>query len=284
MSRTQTPRFGKWLIPLALLAVASGLAITTGAPAHAGEDNSAVNNPKQSPAAGAPQGSGAKNVYSQNSIHAVPTGPDAGRQLFVQSCSTCHGVSGGGTEVAPPVAGAGAAKADFYLSTGRMPAEGPTKQANRRHPTFSDEQRAEIVQYVASLAKGPPIPPVDPSRGDLVQGNLLYSTNCAACHHATGSGGAVGRDYFAPGLNQATPLQVAEAIRSGPGTMPVFNNGALNDDQVNSIARYVEHLKTADHPGGYSIGSLGPFSEGFIGWIVGLGALLGLARWIGSRD
>ena len=270
------------VLPFALVVVAAGLAFQTSESAQAQEGTAAH---REAPTAErASESSGARNVYTQESIDAVPAGPDAGRQLYVQACSTCHGVTGEGTEIAPPLIGAGAAKADFYMSTGRMPAEGPTKQAPRREPIFTEEQRHEIAEYVATFGEGPPIPEVDPERGDLVEGNLLYSTNCAACHNATGSGGAVGREYYAPELYPATPLEIAEAIRSGPGAMPIFNHGALTDDEVNSIVRYIEHLKGRENPGGFSIGALGPFSEGFVAWIVGLGAMVGLARWIGSRD
>ena len=59
--------------------------------------------------------------------------PD-GRDLFLTSCASCHGAEGAGTDLGPSLEDAGAAAADFQLSTGRMPladADGPdTPQAS----------------------------------------------------------------------------------------------------------------------------------------------------------
>ena len=105
----------------------------------------------------------------------------------------------------------------------------------------------------------------------------------SASHRRSSSGGELGRNYYAPNLFSATPTQVGEAVRSGPGSMPVFGPETLSDQQVNSLVRYVETLKDSNNRGGLSIGSVGPVAEGFVGWIVGLGALLGITRWIGTR-
>ena len=45
-----------------------------------------------------------------------------GRALFVNGCSSCHGLDARGRpQQGPSLVGVGAAAADFYLSTGRMP-------------------------------------------------------------------------------------------------------------------------------------------------------------------
>ena len=36
-------------------------------------------------------------------------------------------------------------------------------------------------------------------------------------------------------------------------------------------------------PGGIAAGHIGPVSEGAVGWLIGLGLLLGVSRWIGTR-
>lgn len=116
-----------------------------------------------------------------------------------------------------------------------------------------------------------------------MKGNELYANNCAACHNSAGSGGALGRNYYAPNLFDATPLQVAEAVRIGPGAMPVFGPNTLSQDQVDSIVKYVGHLKNKENRGGLSLGSVGPVPEGMVSWVIGLGLLLAIARWIGTR-
>jgi ubiquinol-cytochrome c reductase cytochrome c subunit len=210
--------------------------------------------------------------------------PERGRTLYENGCSSCHGPEGRGDGRYPSLVGVGAASADFYLSSGRMPLDRPTVQAARKTPAYTEAQIADLVAYVASLGEGPPIPEVHPREGSLVEGRELYTAFCAACHNSQGSGGALGRDYYAPSMFDATPVQTAEAIRVGPGAMPVFNQQTIDQEELDSIVRYVEYLKDPRDRGGLSLGRVGPVPEGFVAWIVGLGALLLAAFWIGTRE
>jgi ubiquinol-cytochrome c reductase cytochrome c subunit len=214
---------------------------------------------------------------------AQPQKVAAGRRLFVTGCSSCHGLDGRGTERGPDLSRSGAAAADFYLTTGRMPLADPDDQAERKTPAYSPAEIDQLVAYVASLGEGPPIPTLS-AAGDLAQGNTLYTENCAACHSSAGAGGALGIAIDAPPLWQASARQTAEAIRIGPGAMPVFGPDTLDDAQVASIVRYVEYLKEPDDRGGHPLGRIGPVPEGFVAWIIGLGAMLAVAYWIGTRD
>lgn len=208
---------------------------------------------------------------------------EAGRRLYLTGCSSCHGTAGEGTGQGPPLGNAGAATAHFYLSTGRMPLDQPRAQADRKPPAYDTEEIGRLTAYVASLGPGPEIPHLDPEKGDLAEGNQLYTAHCAACHNSAASGGALGSDYFAPRLTSATPLQVAEAIRIGPGVMPRFGPSTLDDTQVASIMRYVEHLRDPVDRGGAPLGRVGPVPEGVVAWLVGLGAMLAATLWIGTR-
>lgn len=209
---------------------------------------------------------------------------EEGRRLYEAGCSTCHGVDGEGTSRGPSLQRSGAAGAHFYLSTGRMPLDEPDVQATRKPPAYRPEEIAALTAYVASLGDGPPIPDVDLATGELSEGSQLYAVNCAGCHNSAGSGGALGQAVFAPGVRQATPTQVAEAIRIGPGAMPVFGPDTLDDHQVASIIRYLEFLQRADDPGGAPLGRVGPVPEGLVAWLAGLGAMLLAAFWIGTRE
>lgn len=229
-----------------------------------------------------PAGSGARNMYT-NTETTLPPSDNPGRDLYQQSCSTCHGKLAEGSPDGPPLLGVGAASVDFFLSTGRMPLSHPQAQAPRGKPRYDEAQRAAIVAYVAGLSDGPPIPDVDPAKGNLAEGNLLFANNCAACHHSQGSGGALLGGRYAPSLHPSTALQIAEAIRIGPGGMPKYGPETFDQHQLNSLVAYVQHLQTSKDAGGYDVGKLGPVSEGFFAWIVGLGAMLALARWIGTR-
>ena len=214
-----------------------------------------------------------------------PADVEAGRQLYAVACTTCHGTGGEGVEDrGPSLIGVGAASADFYLSTGRMPLDRPRSQAERKKVAYTPVQIRQLVAFVASLGPGPPIPRVDIAQGNLAQGNRLYANNCAPCHSSGGAGGALGHAVYAPPLNRSTPVQVAEAIRVGPGAMPVFGPETLDDEQVASIVRYVDYLRHPDDRGGLGLGHLGAIPEGFVAWGVGLGVMLMAVRWIGTKD
>ncbi len=213
-----------------------------------------------------------------------PAQVGAGRSLYEVSCTTCHGADGRGTANGPSLVGVGAASADFALSTGRMPLDRPRAQAERKRAAFSPEEIALLTAYVASLGPGPTIPDVDPTRGDIAVGYQLYADNCASCHSSAGAGGALGHAVYAPPLNRATARQVGEAIRIGPGAMPLFGPETFDDHEVDSIVRYVLYLRDPRDEGGIDLGHLGPLSEGLVAWAVGLLGVLLAARWIGTKD
>jgi ubiquinol-cytochrome c reductase cytochrome c subunit len=172
---------------------------------------------------------------------------------------------------------------DFYLSTGRMPVTEDVQDPQRKAPEYNADQIARIVSYVGSLGanSGPPIPQVDLT-ASLTQGEELYTQNCASCHSSVAAGGALTNGRYAPTLRPSTPTQIAEAIRVGPGTMPVFGTDTLSDDQVNSIVRYVVYLQHPEDRGGLDLGHIGPITEGMIAFVIGLGALLLFVRKIGT--
>ena len=75
----------------------------------------------------------------------------AGQALYNEHCSSCHGAGGSGSQKAPELIDAGAAAADFYLSTGRMPLNNPGDQALRHSPFFTAAQIRQLVAYVNNL-------------------------------------------------------------------------------------------------------------------------------------
>lgn len=202
-----------------------------------------------------------------------------GRDLFVSSCASCHGEDATGAEDGPPLLGVGAALLDFQLRTGRMPLADPGVQPRRKPPVFDPQEIADIVDYVTSLESGGPgIPTIDPGSGDLSLGQQLFVANCAPCHGATATGGAVGRGSLAPSLSLAAPIEIAEAIVAGPGEMPVFDLEAHERDSIIAFLDYLEHRPDR---GGADIGGVGPVPEGFVGWGAGMGACLLIAWWVG---
>jgi ubiquinol-cytochrome c reductase cytochrome c subunit len=208
-----------------------------------------------------------------------------GFNLFSTSCASCHGTQAEGIPgKGPSLAGAGPAGVDFMLSTGRMPIADPDATPVRATPRFSRAEIDAIIDYVTSIRPGgPPIPSIDVSAGDLATGNELFQGNCAACHGAAAQGGSVGGGQVAPALDVATPTQIAEALRVGPGVMPRFGPEQLPDEDVESLARYLVFLRSSGNEGGTDLGRVGPVSEGFVAWVVGLGILIVAIRFAGTK-
>ena len=205
----------------------------------------------------------------------------AGRALYQTGCSSCHGEDATGSDQVPSLVGVGAAAADFQLRTGRMPLAVIGEQAVRKPPAYSDDEIKALVAYVASLGPGPAIPTVDVATADVVQGGDLFRANCAACHNAAGVGGALSYGHHAPSLLSATPTEVVEAMRTGPGQMPVFGEDTFTDQQATDIAAYVTgELQHPDNRGGFPLGSTGPVPEGFVAWTVGIVIVGAALRWI----
>jgi len=205
----------------------------------------------------------------------------AGRRLFVDDCSSCHGMDARGIPGrGPSLYGAGALSADFYLRTGRMPLPEPETQPSRKEPVLPEEQILALVAYVGTLG-GPPIPEVDAAAGDIAQGQRLFAENCAACHQIMGRGGIVTKAEAPDLTGPVTALDVAEAVDIGPYAMPVFE--WLSDEEVNSIARYVEYTDDPIDAGGWGIGHIGPIPEGMVTWLLALTALILAIRLIGER-
>jgi ubiquinol-cytochrome c reductase cytochrome c subunit len=206
----------------------------------------------------------------------------SGRDLFLEGCASCHGMDARGVEgKGPDLHGAGAAAADFYLSTGRMPLSEPTEQPLRTEPAYKDEDIDALVEYIGSLG-GPAIPVVHPEDGSLRLGLELFSDNCAGCHHISAAGGIV-TGAVAPSLADATPTQIAEAIRTGPYVMPRFGPEEIDQHELDSIVRYVELTKNPDDRGGWGIGHVGPVPEGMVAWLFAGAVIVLVARLIGKR-
>jgi len=207
----------------------------------------------------------------------------AGQELFVKTCATCHGMNAQGTSLAPSLVGVGAAAVDFQMSTGRMPGKDIGPEMDRKPVTFTPAQIHAIADYVASLGGGPTIPSaaqVSTAGANTALGQSLFITDCAQCHNFDGAGGALTYGKFAPALTESTPTQIYEAMLTGPEAMPVFSDTTITPAQKRDIIDYITRLRAEPNPGGFSLGRIGPVTEGLVGFIGGIGVLVFLALWI----
>jgi ubiquinol-cytochrome c reductase cytochrome c subunit len=202
------------------------------------------------------------------------------RQLYLNTCATCHGADGRGTDTGPSLQDTGPAAFDFFLRTGRMPLSAPGQPAFRQGTVLSEAQIEALVAYGSSLGTGPAIPALATS-ADLPAGYQLFINNCAACHGALGSGGTIGPGVFAPSLRGKEPRTVAEAVVVGPGAMPRFD---WDSQQLADVAAYVGQLGSGPTAGGITLGGYGPVAEGFVAVAVVVGLLVLIVRWIGRPE
>ncbi len=233
-------------------------------------------------------------------LHRDSTEATAGKHLYGQYCLSCHGESGAGVPqptsigagplraqtvqqaVGPSLRGVGALAADFYVRTGYMPLQRVGTQPRRSRIDLNDAQIRELTAYVASLGKGPAVPTPHPESGNLSQGQQLFTEHCAGCHQIAAAGGLV-TGAIPPSLSDATPTQIAEAVRIGPYVMPRFTEKALSDHELDSVIRYVQYAKAPEDPGGWPLGHLGPIPEGLVTWFVSAAALVAVCLLIGRR-
>ncbi|MGD0594687.1 MAG: c-type cytochrome [Acidimicrobiales bacterium] len=211
----------------------------------------------------------------------------AGRTLFTETCSTCHGGAAQGSVLAPSLLGVGGATVDLWLTAGWMPLRTPETQPEAKPVYLTPAQIDDIVAYVVSLKPGGvPVPTnVSLKNANAAEGFAVFALNCAPCHTITGSGDALASGVSAPSLHLAkSATMVLEAIRTGPQNMPRFGPGDISDQQALDVALYVtKYIKSPRNIGGIGLGGVGPVAEGFVGLFVGVGVCLLAAYWVGDR-
>ncbi len=207
--------------------------------------------------------------------------------MFLKGCSSCHGLNAEGGQIAPILIGVGAASVDFQVGTGRMPMADMSTQAMRKKPVYNAEETAALAAYVASLAPGPEIPAEESLNyerdGSTAQGGELFRNNCAMCHNFAGQGGALTQGKYAPTLMGVDPKHIYEAMITGPQSMPVFSDKTITPAEKLSIIKWVKAAENEPNLGGASLGRVGPVTEGLLGWVLGLGILIGVAVWLAMK-
>ncbi|MBY8876517.1 cytochrome bc1 complex diheme cytochrome c subunit [Actinacidiphila acidipaludis] len=211
-----------------------------------------------------------------------------GKKLYSVGCATCHGTSGQGSTDGPSLVGVGSAAVDFQVGTGRMPAQQPGAQIPKKKNIYTQAQIDQLAAYIASLGPGPVVPTKDqysPAGADAAKGGELFRTNCSQCHNFVGRGGALTDGKFAPSLKGVDPKHVYEAMQTGPQNMPSFPDTTMPQDAKADIIAYLHEVDSSSspNPGGFTLGTIGPVSEGLFAWVFGLGAMIAIAVWMAAR-
>ncbi|MFC3742773.1 cytochrome bc1 complex diheme cytochrome c subunit [Paractinoplanes deccanensis] len=216
-----------------------------------------------------------------------------GKQLFDNSCITCHGKDAQGVDDrGPSLIGVGAASVEFQVGTGRMPMVRQEAQAEQKKPQFDKTQTKQLAQYIQELGGGPQIPEgeltesLESNPEALARGGELFRVNCTSCHGFGGGGGALSSGKYAPSLHDATPEQIYAAMLTGPQNMPVFGDNQLTPEQKREIITYITmQLQEDKDPGGlFNLGRYGPSTEGMAVFLVGITLLVFTALWIAGKS
>lgn len=172
-------------------------------------------------------------------LHADRQAQQVGRRLFINNCSTCHGVTGQGAFGFPNLTddewiwGKGFDKVKTALQNGRQAAMPGWAAA------LGDQGVDDVTQHVLQLAGSEH----DPEAAGRGAGQ--YAMFCVACHGAAGLGNPV---LGAPSLTNDLWLYggsaeaIAFTVRHGRnGNMPSFAR-ILDPDRMHILAGYVTSL------------------------------------------
>lgn len=220
---------------------------------------------------------------------------EAGRQLFLIGCASCHGVNAegiltkSGGNYGPSLIGVGAAAVDFQVGTGRMPMSLTGPQAPRKSPALDAEETSQVAAYIASLGPGPAIPEAKDldwnkaTPNEIREGGEFFRTNCTACHNSVGAGGALPNGRYAPTLKGVSSKHIYEAMLTGPQQMPVFSDEVITPEDKRNVIAYVKTVQSQPQYGGLAGGNVGPVADGMFTFLVGIGVLTMFAVWIGAH-
>ncbi len=220
---------------------------------------------------------------------------EAGRQLFLIGCASCHGEDASGITTrsggnsGPSLIGVGAASVDFQVGTGRMPMAASGPQAPRKEPEYTAEETRQLAAFVASLGPGPAVPEAEyldwkaASTEEVKEGGEFFRTNCTACHNSVGAGGALPNGRYAPNIDGVSAKHIYEAMLTGPQQMPLFSDDVITPEDKRNVIAYVKTIQEQPQYGGIGGGGYGPVVDGMFTFIIGIGALVGFAIWIGAH-
>lgn len=175
----------------------------------------------------------------EGALHDTRRAQQVGRRLFINNCSTCHGVNGRGAFGFPNLAddewiwGSEFERVKASITGGRTAAM-PAWQA-----ALGDRGVADVTQYVLRISGN------EHNAQAAERGAAQYQTFCAACHGPQGKGNDT---LGAPNLTNdiwlygGTAERIAYTIRNGRnGNMPAFDE-ILTDEKIHVLSGYVTSL------------------------------------------
>ncbi len=94
---------------------------------------------------------------------------------------------------------------------------------------------------LAEMSKKQKATTTEQAQPTSLNGQEIYTANCAKCHGDDGKLGLMGSSDLSASTKTGT--EKAEIIKNGKGAMTAFA-GQLNDEQIKAVAEFTETLKT----------------------------------------
>ncbi len=182
----------------------------------------------------------------------APPSRQRGQALFVDNCSTCHGLAGDGRgENADKLTPRPANFTDTQFMRGETPYDFfhviTLGKRNSAMPAWGEvlsiQERWDLISYLWTLPASP---------GQLAEGQGMYLSHCAGCHGATGDGAGP----WSKGLLKAVPdisKPMATARKSNVHLLAVLTDGiagspmpafahALSPTERNAVVAFLRML------------------------------------------
>lgn len=186
--------------------------------------------------------------------------PDAA--IFANHCAECHGDHGQGRSAVVSILGP-SLQAEHDPGQVMAAVETGPSHMPRFSYLLSVQDMRNVSDYVAQKLAVIPL-----GGGDVGKGGVWFRMYCAPCHRTAVRGGALGYvGTNAPDLADKSAALIAGTIRWGPGAMPKFPPGVLDDHQVASIVAYIQTIQEPADPGGDPLNWYGPVPEGLAAWL-----------------
>lgn len=149
-------------------------------------------------------------AHSQAAQNSMAGGRTEGKQIFVSSCGTCHGMDGRGGVHAPGIAAGAAAERLSDQEIERIVRNGIPSSGMPSFRALGPEKIQAVVDYLRTLQGKQSAAPV---AGNPARGRLLFfgPARCAVCHMIDGKGGFLGLDLSGYSRSHS-PSEMREAI------------------------------------------------------------------------
>ncbi len=180
---------------------------------------------------------------SETELHQDKVAQQIGRRLFLNNCSTCHGITAQGAFGFPNLTdsewlwGSDFSEIQTTITQGRTAAMPAWGQA------LGEKGVSDVTEYVRSLSGA------DHNQAAALRGAEKYQGFCVACHGPEGKGNKL---FGAPDLTNDHWLygsesdEIAFTITHGRnGHMPSFKD-TLSKEKIHILAGYVSSLSAAD--------------------------------------